>query len=259
MPWVTLISGCLAGTAFLAVMARVADTPHSPLGLGTVRLAFLPAIAALAFALRAPFRPVTQATPVPDWVAPAGHILLGAPVLAVTCWAQLRIMAHTVPPQTLGYPPAVYPVIAQLTGWCAVTVAAAACADRSRYADLGGVIAVPASFAAIALGWYSPATSRFLVEPPATAHAVTIAWYSIAAAGLALSCAAMRDRWHRYTRSLHRLWHHLRHRLPSDRLRAEQGDGGGVLGLAGLVPVAGAVDGELGDLAVGHLDAHQLP
>ena len=206
MPWVTLITGCLAGTAFLAVMARVAGTSHSPLGPGTVRLAFLPAIAALAFVLRAPFRPVTQATPVPDWVAPAGHLLLAAPVLAVTCWAQLRIMTHTIPPHALGHPPAIYPVIAQLTGWCAVTMAAAACADRSRYADLGGAIAAPVSFAAIALAWYSPVTSRFLIEPPATAHGVTIAWYAIATAALALTCAAMRDRWHRYSRSRYRLF-----------------------------------------------------
>jgi hypothetical protein len=204
MPWVTLITGCLACTAFLAVMARVADTSHSPLGLGTVRIAFLPAIAALAFVVRAPFRPVTQATPVPAWVAPAGHIALAAPVLAVTCWAQVRIMAHTIRPYTLGHPPAIYPVIAQLTGWCAVTVAAAACADRSRYADLGGAIAAPVSFAAIALAWYAPVTRRVLVEPPATAHGVTIAWYAIATAGLALTCVAMRDRWHRYTRNLQR-------------------------------------------------------
>jgi len=210
MPWVTLISGCLAGTAFLAVMAHVADTSHSPLGAGTVRLAFLPAVAALAFVLRAPFRPVTQATPVPDWVAPAGHILLAAPVLAVTCWAQLRIMAHTVPPRTLSHLPAIYPVIAQLTGWCAVAVAAAACVDRSRYADLGGAIAVPVSFAAIALGWYSPVTSRFLIQPPATAHGVTVAWYAIAAAASALTGAAMRDRWHRYTRNRQRRSSHRR-------------------------------------------------
>ena len=205
MPWVTLVTGCLAGTAFLAVMARVAGTSHSPLDLGTVRLAFLPAIAALAFVLRAPFRPLTQATPVPAWVAPAGHIALAAPVLAVTCWAQLRIMAHTVPPHTPGHPPAVYPVIAQLTGWCAVTVAAAACAGRSRYADLGGAIAAPAGFAAITLAWYAPVSARFLAGPPATAHGVTIAWYAIATAALALACAAMRDQWHRYTRGLHRL------------------------------------------------------
>jgi RNA polymerase sigma-70 factor (ECF subfamily) len=118
--------------------------------------------------------------------------------LALTCWARLRIMAHTIPPGS--HPPAVYPLIAQLTGWCAVTVAAAACVDRSRYADLGGATAVPVSLVAIALAWYVPVTQRFLVEPPATAGAVTIAWSAIATAALALAGAAMRDQWHRYTR-----------------------------------------------------------
>ena len=211
MPWATLITGCLAGTVYLAVMAHVAGTSHRPLGQGTVRLAFLPAIAALAFVLRAPFRPLTHATPVPAWLAPAGHILLAVLVLAVTCWAQLRIMARTIPPHTLSHPPAVHPLIAQLTGWCAITVAAAACADRSRYADLGGAIAASASFAVIALAWYAPVSARFLVEPPATAHGVTIAWYTIATAALALTCAAMQDHWHRYTRNLQRLSSAQRH------------------------------------------------
>jgi hypothetical protein len=205
MPWATLVTGCLAGTVILAVLAHVAGTSHWPLNQGTVRLAFLPAIAALAFVLRAPFRPLTRATLVPAWVTPAGHLLLAAPVLAVTCWAQLRIMAHTIPPHTVGHPPAVYPLIAQLTGWSVVTVAAAACVDRSRYADLGGAIAAPVSFAAIAAAWYAPVTARFLVEPLATAHGVTIAWYAIATAALALTCAVMQDPWHRYSRKVHRL------------------------------------------------------
>jgi hypothetical protein len=204
MPWVTLITGCLTGTVFLAAAAHVAQTSRGPLDQATVRLAFLPAVAALAFVPRVPFRPLTQAVPVPAWVAPAGHLLLAVPVLAATCWAQLRIIARTIPAHTLGHPPAVYPLIAQLTGWSAVTVAAAAWTDRSRYADLGGAVAAPVGFAAIALVWYAPVTSRFLAEPPATAHGVAIAWYSIATAGLALSCAAMRDRWPRYTRNLHR-------------------------------------------------------
>lgn len=204
MPWVTLLTGCLAGTVYLAVMAHLADASHSPLGPGTVRLAFLPAIAALAFVPRAPFRPLTQTTPVPAWVAPAGHLLLATPILAVTCWTQLRIIAYTIPLHAI-YLPSVYPLIAQLTGWCAVTVAAAACANRSRYADLGGAIAAPVSLAAIALAWNTPITSRFLVEPPATPHGVTIAWYAAASAASALTCAAMGDQWHRYSRSLHRL------------------------------------------------------
>jgi len=218
MPWATLITGCLAGTGYLAVMARVAGTSYGTLGQGTVRIAFLPAIAALAFVLRAPFRPLIQATPVPAWVAPAGHILLAAPLLAVTCWVQLRITAHsitahTIPPHILSRPPAGYPLIAQLTGWCAVTVVAAACVDRSRYADLGGGVAVPVSFAAIALAWYAPVSARFLAEPPATLHAVTIAWYAVATAALALTCVAMRDHWHRYARS--RRWLSSAQRHPS--------------------------------------------
>ena len=204
MPWLTLIAGCLAGTGYLVIMADVADTAHSPLTQGTVRFGLLPAVAALAFVLRIPFRPLTQATPVPAWIAPASHLVLAAPVLAATCWAQLRIMAHTIPPHTLGHPPASDPLIAQFAGWCAVTVAAAACVDRSRYADLSGAIAVLVTFAVIALAWYAPVTARFLAEPPATPHEATIAWYAIATAALPLTCAAMRDRWHRYTRSLRR-------------------------------------------------------
>jgi hypothetical protein len=77
------------------------------------------------------------------------------------------------------------------------TVATAACADRSRYADLGGAIAAPVSFAFIALAWYAPVTSRFLLDPPASAHSVAIAWYAIATAALALTWVAMRDQWQR--------------------------------------------------------------
>jgi hypothetical protein len=201
MPWVTLITGCVAGTVFLAAVAHAAGTSHSLLGEGTVRLALLPAVVALAFILRMPFRPLTQTTPVPAWVTPAGHLVVAAPILVLTCWAQLRIMSHVGPPHT---PPAVYPVIAQFAGWSAVSVAAAAWVDRSRYADLGGAIAAPASLAAIALGWYAPITARFLTQPPATPHALTIAWYAVATAALASTCVAMRDRWHRYARTLHR-------------------------------------------------------
>jgi hypothetical protein len=204
MPWVMLITACLVSLVYLAVLAHFAHGPRPPLGPGAVRLAFLPAVAALAFVPRTPFRPVTQTTPVPAWVAPAGHLLLAAPILTATCWAQLRVTAGTVPPHTLGHLPAVYPLIAQLTGWCAVTVGVAAWARRTRYADLSGAIAAPVSLAAVALAWYAPITSRFVAEPAATPHSVTIVWYAVASAALALTGAAMRDRWHRYSRRLHR-------------------------------------------------------
>ena len=147
---------------------------------------------------------MSQATPVPAWTGPAGQLLLAAPVLAATCWIQLRITARTIPPHLPGHPPAVYPLIAQLTGWCLLAVAVAACVDRSSFADLGGAIAAPVSLTAIAFAWYTPAISRILTEPPATAHGMTIAWYAIATAALALTCAATRDHWHRYARHLHR-------------------------------------------------------
>ena len=196
MPWATLITGCLAGTAVLEVVAHVAESAHWQLSQAAVRLAFASAIAALAFLPRGWFRPVTQATPVPAWVAPAGNIVLAAPVLAVTCWMQLLIMASTIP--TPGRPPAVYPLLAQLTGWCLVTVAIAACVDRSRYADLGGAIAAPLSLFVMAVAVYTPQINRYLFTPGATPHAVSATWCAIAAVALALTCAAMRDRWHRY-------------------------------------------------------------
>jgi len=209
MPWTTLITGCLAGTVVLAVVALTARGSHWPLGQGAVRLAFAPAIAALAFVPRSWFRPLAESTPVPAWLCPAGHILLAVPVLAVTCWAQLRIMTSTIVVRTSpaghlsgAHPAAVYPLVAQLTGFCLVTVAAAACVDRTRYADLGGAIAAPVSLVAIAVGWYVPAIGRVLVHPPASARGVTVAWYLIATAALALTGAALRDRWRRYSRRL---------------------------------------------------------
>jgi hypothetical protein len=79
MPWGTLLAGCLAGTVYLAIVAHVAKSSGWLLGQGNVRLAFLPAVAAMAFVLRVPFRPLIQAVPVPAWVAPAGHLLLAVP------------------------------------------------------------------------------------------------------------------------------------------------------------------------------------
>ncbi len=203
MPWVTLVAGCLAGTALLALLAHIADTSHTALNQDKVRFAFLPAVTALAFVPHSPFRPVTQITPAPAWLTSAGQTLLAVPVLAATCWVQLRIMTATIPLSTPGHPRAIYPLIAQLTGWCALTVAAAACVERSRYADLGGAVAAPFSLAVIALAWITPGITRILATPPATPYAVTIAWYITAAAASAVTCVAMRDQWHRYTRILH--------------------------------------------------------
>ncbi len=200
MPWGTLLAGCLAGLAYLAILAHFAHADGSPLDYGSARLAFLPAAAALAFVPRTPFRPLTQVTPVPAWLAPVGQLLLAAPVLAVTCWGELRIIAYTVPPHAIGHRLHVYLLIAQLTGWCAITVAAAAWVSRSRYADLSGAAAAPVSFAAIALAWYTPGISHIFLTPPASADTAAVAWSATALAASALACLALRDQWHRYAR-----------------------------------------------------------
>jgi hypothetical protein len=199
VPWAALTAGCLAGTALLVLLTYVADHDHQVLSPGVVRLGFLPAVAALAFVPRDPLRQLTQAAPAPAWLTCAGQTLLAVPVLAVTCWAQLRLVDHTGPQRS-----ALYPLLAQLTGWCALALAAAACCDRSRYADLGGAVAAPASLAVIALAWYTPGIDRLLLTPPASPPDETLAWYAIAAAALALGVTALRDRWHRYARVLRR-------------------------------------------------------
>jgi hypothetical protein len=201
MPWAALIAGCATGTLLLAALAYFADKSHYSLSQTTVRFCFLPAVVAVAFVLRAPVQSLADAAPAAAWLSSAGHILLATPVLAATCWAQLGVMSHTIP-RSAAADPAIYPLLAQLTGWCAICVAAAACVDRSRYADLGGTVATPIAMAAIALAAFDPAARRILAGPPATPRAATIAWYIVTAAALALTAAALSDRWHRYSRIL---------------------------------------------------------
>jgi hypothetical protein len=198
MPWASLIAGCSAGTLLLAAMAYFADKSHYSLSQTNVRFCFLPAVAAVTFVVRAPWRSLAETAPVPAWWSSGGHILLAIPVLAATCWAELGVMSHTMQGDVGGQ--ALYPLFAQLTGWFAVSVAVAACTDRTRYADLGGAVATPIALAAIAVCAFVPAARRILADPPATPGAATVAWYLVAVAALALTAAALCDRWHRYSR-----------------------------------------------------------
>jgi hypothetical protein len=197
-PWATLLGGCAAGTALLAALAATTSTP---LGQTTVRITFLPAVAALAFVPPAPLRPLAQSAPLPAWVASAAQTLLAAPVLALTCWVQLLVMAHTYPSMTRHHLAAIYPLIAQLVGWSMLAVAIAACCDRSRYYDLGGAIAAPVALAIMAFAWFTPGIKDLFVTRPATPRTATIAWYTIAAGSLTITVLAMSDTWHRYSRA----------------------------------------------------------
>ncbi len=201
-PWATLFAGCVTGTAILWLLRYAAQKGHWAVDQNTMRFTVLPAIAALAFIPHTAFRPIVDATPVPAWLASAGQTIFTIPVLALTCWVQLLLISPRTAPGVIAHPHAIYPLLAQIAGWCALTIALAACTDRSRYADLGGAVAAPVSLALIALSIYGPKASHLLATPPAGPHAVTIAWWTIAAAMLAVTYAAMSDRWHRYTRTL---------------------------------------------------------
>ena len=159
---------------------------------------------ALAFVPRTPFQAHDQTAPLPGWVIPAVQTLLAVPAVAITCWIQLLMMTRTIPAGA-GHPPAIYSLIAQLAGWCAIGVAAAAACGRSRYSDLSGAVAAPLTLAAIALAWVTPGLKDALALPPATPQTATIAWYILATGALAIALAGMRDRWHRYTRPCLRL------------------------------------------------------
>jgi hypothetical protein len=97
--------------------------------------------------------------------------------LITGCLAGLAVFTLPHAPQDPHEP--FYALIAQLIGWSAIIVAAAC--------------TVP------------PLDREFLVKPPANPHSIAIGWYAVAAAALILTCAAMRDHWHRHTRSLRRL------------------------------------------------------
>jgi hypothetical protein len=202
MPWVTLLAGCASGTLVLALMAHFAG--HSPLDQNTIRLTFVPALGALAFVPHIHFRPLIQTTPVAIGITSAGQMLLAIPVIALNCALQLGLMASTYPAPDRGRLPAVYPLIAQLTGWSLLALSVAACCERTRYAALGGAIAAPVTFVAISAAWFVPPLDRLLLSPPNSDIAVTITWYTIAAAALAVAVLATRDQWHRYGRRLHR-------------------------------------------------------
>ena len=65
MPWATLLTGCLTGTAVLSLLRFVAHASDTSVDQNTMRLTVLPAIAALAFVPLTAFRPLVD-TPLPS-------------------------------------------------------------------------------------------------------------------------------------------------------------------------------------------------
>jgi hypothetical protein len=196
MPWGVLLAGCVGSVGAVLILGLTS----SPLEADQVRLVLLPIVAALCFVPHVYFRPVIQTVPVPSGLAAAGHTLLAAPLLAATCAVDLYVVAA----RSGGHAPApaLYPLVAQFTGWAAVAVLTATWCDRTRFASLNGALAAPVTIALITLAWTEPHLRRVLITPGAQPHAATAAWYAVAPVALVGAWAAGRDPWHRYTRVL---------------------------------------------------------
>ena len=79
VPWATLLAGCATGTVLLAVLGV---TSRTPLDEGTVRLTFLPAVAAMAFVPRNPSPALAGTAPLPVGSPPPSKRWRPSP-----CWS----------------------------------------------------------------------------------------------------------------------------------------------------------------------------
>ncbi|HEY1616052.1 MAG TPA: hypothetical protein VGG25_00460 [Streptosporangiaceae bacterium] len=204
MPWEPLVAGMSAGLALSALIARFASAaePQAEL-IMSVRLTFLPALAGLGFLLHDGHRQLAGALPVPSWRIPVLRLSLALPPAGVVCWLQLGLVTGALARSGAGRLP-VPPLATEFAGCCAVVLAVAAAAERSRWQDLGGAVAVPAALALQAVLALPPL--RLL--PTAFAgltHAQHTAWLRawLAWAVLGLLAAALaawfsRDPWHRH-------------------------------------------------------------
>jgi hypothetical protein len=203
MPWGTLLSGCAIGLAISVVGYRFAGPASGSAGVtAVVRAAFVPLVLVAAFLATDPHRRLATALPAPAWLTAATHTALALPVLAGTAGLQLRLAAAELAagqryPGVPAHLP--WPALSrELAAAAAIALAAAGVVARTRWHELGGVIAAPVSLAVIAV-------------TQATWDGVT--WRVLLVGALAVTTAAwaQRDPWLRL--------HPVRRRHPAVRRR----------------------------------------
>jgi hypothetical protein len=155
MPWGTLLGGCAIGLAISVVGYRFAGAASDSAGVtAVVRAAFVPLVLVAAFLAADPHRPLVAALPAPAWLTAATHTALALPVLAGTAALQLRLAAAELAAgQRYTGVPGHLPRLmlsAELAAAAAIALAAAGVVARTRWRELGGAIAAPASLAVIA-------------------------------------------------------------------------------------------------------------
>lgn len=157
MPWGALLAGCAGSLAISLAAYLLAKPMQQPADITlTVRAAFIPIVAAIAFGLSDPSRALAASLPAPSWLTVAVRLLIALPVLGLTAWITFALAAAELGvDQRIGHLGRVrlpWPAdCAELVAWSAFALAAAALVARTRWHDLGGAIGAPAALAFIAL------------------------------------------------------------------------------------------------------------
>jgi 1,4-dihydroxy-2-naphthoyl-CoA hydrolase len=207
IPWGPLLAGCGAGVCAGLAMALFRGPIRSPPGvmLG-LRAGFVPVMTGLAFLLDDPHRQLTAALPVRAWLTRAVRVLLALPVICATAWAEfvLGTRALAADPRGPDARPAALPwtaLAAELAAWCLLALAAAAIMARTRWHDVGGVVAALGALATIAVLAVAPLhllPTAFTDMTAAERQAWTLAWrlwLVVALVAAALAAWASRDPW----------------------------------------------------------------
>jgi hypothetical protein len=207
MPWGPLLAGCAAGICVGLAMALFRGPTLSPPGIVLgVRASFVPVMTGLAFLLHDPHRQLTAALPVRAWLASAVRVALALPVLGATAGAEFVLAARALAadPRGPGAGPAALPwtaLAAELAAWCLLALAAAALMARTRWHDVGGVVAALGALATLAVLALAPLhllPTAFTDMTAAERQAWTLAWrlwLAVALLAAALAAWASRDPW----------------------------------------------------------------
>ena len=208
MPWGPLVAGCGTGICVGLAMALFHGPMQSPPGIMLgLRASFVPVMTGLAFLLHDPHRQLTGALPVRAWLTSAVRAALALPALGVTAWAEFYLAGRALaayPGDGAGARPAGLPwaaMAAELAAWCLLALAAAALTARTRWHDVGGVMAALGALATLAVLALAPLhllpaafTDMTAAERQAWAQAWRL-WLVVALLAAALAARASRDPW----------------------------------------------------------------
>jgi hypothetical protein len=209
-PWGALIGTGAAGVAVMAITDAFGNVLQSPKDIvAALRLAFAVVAFGIGFLGAEPAPSLVEALPTRLWALRAVRLVLALPIVVVVGWAQLSLAAGALATderaQGLPHHPLAWPGLAmELAGFGALALLGAFLVGRSRWRDLGGVIAAPLALGAIAILVIVPfglfPTAYLLVPSRPHEHAWVTAeweWVTLSIAAMTSAVWASRDQWER--------------------------------------------------------------